>query len=52
MEEKCILDPMRDCLESQYYFYNKYSYKVQTGGSMIPCVWSPNSGIWQWEEVE
>ena len=41
-----------DCLAGQYYTYENKLYRVQTGGNMIPCVWAPDSGIWQWEEVE
>lgn len=37
-----------DCLEGQYFSYNGHVYKVASGGNMIPCVWTPDSGIWQW----
>lgn len=40
-----------DCLEGQYFSYNGHIYKVAVGGNMIPCVWTPDSGIWQWEKI-
>lgn len=40
-----------DCLEGQYFSYNGHVYKVASGGNMIPCVWTPDSGIWQWEKI-
>lgn len=40
-----------DCRAGQYFSYNGKIYKVAVGGDMIPCVWAPDSGIWQWEVV-
>lgn len=41
-----------DCTEGKYYSYNGKVYRVATGGTMSPCVWSPGTaGLWQWEEV-
>lgn len=41
-----------NCFADFYYIYNDKLYKVAEGGSMIPCTWAPDSGIWQWELVE
>lgn len=41
-----------NCFADFYYTYNDKLYKVAEGGSMIPCTWAPDSGIWQWELVE
>ena len=38
-----------DCTTGTYYSYNGTVYRC--AGDMIPCVWYPDSGIWQWEEV-
>lgn len=40
-----------DCRAGQYFSYNGKIYRVAVGGDMIPCVWAPDSGIWQWEVV-
>ena len=40
-----------DCLEGVYFSYNDHVYRVTAGGDMKPCVWAPDSGIWQWELV-
>ena len=40
-----------DCLSGMYYSYNGATYQVADGGDMVPCVWAPDSGIWQWVEV-
>lgn len=40
-----------DCLAGICYSYNGAIYRVADGGNMIPCVWAPDSGIWQWETV-
>ena len=42
-----------DCYEEKYYSYKEHIYKVDTGGSMIPCLWPPDSeGLWQWILVQ
>lgn len=41
-----------DCHPGQYFSYNGHTYRVAEGGTMAPCVWAPDSGIWQWEEIE
>lgn len=41
-----------DCRPGQYFSYNGHTYRVAEGGTMTPCVWAPDSGIWQWEEIE
>lgn len=38
-----------DCTTGTYYSYNGTVYRC--AGDMIPCVWYPDSGIWQWEAV-
>ena len=40
-----------DCEAGKYYSYNGVIYRVANGGTMAPCVWPPDSGIWQWEET-
>lgn len=40
-----------DCRAGQYFSYNGKVYRVAVGGDMIPCVWAPDSSIWQWEAV-
>lgn len=37
-----------DALEGLYYSYQGALYQVAEGGSMQPCVWLPDSGVWQW----
>lgn len=41
-----------DALEGLFYSYNGALYQVAEGGSMQPCVWLPDSGIWQWILIE
>lgn len=41
-----------DCYAGKYYSYNGSTYLVAEGGSMIPCTWPPDSGIWQWVKVD
>lgn len=41
-----------DCYADKFYSYGDHIYKVDVGGNMIPCVWAPDSGIWQWVLVE
>lgn len=36
-----------DCSAGLYYSYNEQLYLCK--GDMLPCVWPPDSGIWQWE---
>ena len=40
-----------DALAGLYYSYAGGLYRVAEGGDMKPCVWLPDSGIWQWERV-
>lgn len=40
-----------DCYEGLYYSYIDHVYQVAAGGNMTPCVWAPDSGIWQWVAV-
>lgn len=35
-----------DCENGKYYAYNDVVYLC--AGDMKPCVWAPDSGIWQW----
>lgn len=47
-------DPIRwvygiDCTAGLYYEYQWTRYLCN--GDMKPCVWAPDSGIWQWTEV-
>lgn len=39
-----------DCSNGLYYSYNGNLYLCKA--DMAPCVWPPDSGIWQWELVE
>ncbi len=39
-----------DCTATLYYTYNGKLYRCM--GDMIPCIWRPDSGIWQWDAVE
>lgn len=41
-----------NCFADFYYTYNDKLYRVVEGGSMIPCTWAPDSGIWQWELID
>ena len=41
-----------DCAEGKYYSYAGALYQVAEGGSMQPCVWLPDSGIWQWIPIK
>lgn len=41
-----------ECKEGFYYSYNGKAYKIAVGGYMNPCVWYPDSGIWQFEVIE
>lgn len=38
-----------DTAEGKYYSYENKLYLCVA--DMIPCVWPPDSGIWQWSEV-
>lgn len=38
-----------DCTSSKYYSYNGKIYLCKA--DLKPCVWNPDSGIWQWEAV-
>ena len=38
-----------DCHTGSYYSYGGITYLCK--GDMLPCVWYPDSGIWQWEAV-
>lgn len=38
-----------DCNTGKYYSYGGVTYLCK--GDMVPCVWYPDSGIWQWEVV-
>ena len=38
-----------DCMTGLYYSYEGGVYLCK--GDMIPCVWAPDSGIWQWIPV-
>ena len=38
-----------DCVTGLYYSYEGGVYLCK--GDMIPCVWAPDSGIWQWIPV-
>lgn len=35
-----------DCYNGKYYAYNDVVYLCAS--DMAPCVWAPDSGIWQW----
>lgn len=39
-----------DCTAGLYYIYNEAVYLCE--GDMLPCVWPPDSGIWQWTRLE
>lgn len=39
-----------DCETGKYYAYNGVTYRCE--GEMKPCVWTPDSGIWQWVVAE
>ena len=41
-----------DALAGLYYSYAGGLYQVAKGGDMKPCVWLPDSGIWQWVRTE
>ena len=41
-----------DALAGLYYSYAGGLYQVAEGGDMKPCVWLPDSGIWQWIRIE
>ena len=36
-----------DCHTGSYYSYGGVVYRAAE--NMLPCVWYPDSGIWQWE---
>lgn len=40
-----------ECKEGVCYSYNGNVYRIATGGYMNPCVWYPDSGIWQFEKI-
>ena len=39
-----------DCHTGSYYGYGGVTYLCK--GDMLPCVWYPDSGIWQWEVAD
>lgn len=39
-----------DCHTGSYYSYSGVTYLCK--GDMLPCVWYPDSGIWQWEVAD
>ena len=39
-----------DCHTGSYYNYSGVTYLCK--GDMLPCVWYPDSGIWQWEVAD
>ena len=40
-----------DCTAGTYYSYHGRVYRVAEGGDMLPCIWAPDSGVWQWEAL-
>ena len=38
-----------DCEAGKFYTYNDEVYRCD--GDMKPCVWAPDSGIWQWVKM-
>ena len=38
-----------DCTSGKYYSYNGKIYLCKA--DLKPCVWNPDSGIWQWEAI-
>ena len=39
-----------DVKKNKYYSYGGVVYRAAE--NMLPCVWYPDSGIWQWEVVD